>query len=124
MPCFRLYSWRPSSAGLQAYRILVVEDRAIKQKLREAARGQQQLSQASHIFIFAAETNLDEAYVTAYIDRIAATRNIDRTHLAAFEQNIKGAVNRMTEDQKIVWNHKQTYIALGVFVKRRCRYGY
>ncbi len=106
----------PSSAGLQAYRVLVVEDQEIKEKLREASRGQQQLTQASHIFIFAAETNLDEAYVTKYIDSIAATRGIARENLALFEQNIKGSVNRMAEDQKIVWDHKQAYIALGVLL--------
>ncbi len=106
----------PSSAGLQAYRVLVVEDQEIKEKLREAARGQQQLTQASHIFVFAAETNLDEAYVTKYIDSIAATRGIPRENLDLFEQNIKGSVNRMAEDQKIVWDHKQAYIALGVLL--------
>jgi nitroreductase/dihydropteridine reductase len=106
----------PSSAGLQAYRVLVVENPEIKEKLREAARGQQQLTTASHIIVFAAETNLDGAYVKNYIDRIAATRGIDRANLEAFETNITHNVNLMTEDVKIVWNHKQCYIALGVLL--------
>jgi nitroreductase/dihydropteridine reductase len=106
----------PSSAGLQAYRILVVENPEIKAQLREAARGQQQLTQASHVIVFAAETNLDSAYVKKYIDRIAAIRGIDRSHLEGFETNITHSVNSMTEDVKIVWNHKQAYIALGVLL--------
>ncbi|MBC7398857.1 MAG: NAD(P)H-dependent oxidoreductase [Mucilaginibacter sp.] len=106
----------PSSAGLQAYRIIVVENPQVKEQLREAARGQQQLTTASHVIVFAAETNLDSAYVKTYIDRIAATRGIDRANLEAFETNITNNVNRMTEDVKIVWNHKQAYIALGVLL--------
>jgi len=106
----------PSSAGLQAYRIIVVENPEIKQKLRDAAYGQQQLTTASHIVIFAAETNLDGQYVKNYIDRIAETRGVDRANLEVFETNINNNVNRMTEDLKIVWNHKQAYIALGVLV--------
>jgi len=106
----------PSSAGLQAYRVLVVENPEIKEKLREAARGQQQLTTASHVIVFAAETNLDGEYVKNYIDRIAVTRGIDRANLEAFETNITDNVNRMTEDVKIVWNHKQCYIALGVLL--------
>jgi nitroreductase len=106
----------PSSAGLQAYRIIVVENPKIKEQLREAARGQQQLTTASHVIVFAAETNLDSAYVKTYIDRIAATRSIDRSNLEGFEKNITHNVNLMTEDVKIVWNHKQAYIALGVLL--------
>ena len=106
----------PSSAGLQAYKVLVVENPEIRTQLREAAHGQPQLTDASHVIIFAAETNLDEAYVKTYIDRIAATRNMDRSLLAGFEQNITANINRMTEDVKIVWNHKQAYIALGVLL--------
>ena len=106
----------PSSAGLQAYRIIVVENPEIKQKLRDAAYGQQQLTTASHIVVFAAETNLDDQYVKNYIDRIAEARGVDRANLEVFETNINNNVNRMTDDLKIVWNHKQTYIALGVLV--------
>ena len=65
----------PSSAGLQAYRIIVVENSEIKQKLREAARGQQQLTTASHVIVFAAETILtvllQPAVLTALILRLS-----------------------------------------------------
>lgn len=106
----------PSSAGLQAYRVIIVESQSVKEQLREAAHGQQQLTTSSHVIVFAAETNLDSAYIKTYIDRIAATRGIDRTNLEGFEKNITHNVNRMTEDVKIIWNHKQAYIALGVLL--------
>jgi nitroreductase/dihydropteridine reductase len=106
----------PSSGGVQPYRVIVVKDPKVKEQLREAARGQQQLTSASHVIIFAAETALDSTFVKDYIDRIAATRHVDRTNLEVFEANINRNINNMTEDVKIVWGHKQAYIGLGVLI--------
>jgi nitroreductase/dihydropteridine reductase len=113
----------PSSAGLQPYRVIIVENPEVKQKLRDAARGQQQLTTASHVVVFAAETNVDEAYVKKYIDLIATTRGMDRALLEAFETNIIANVNSKTEDARIIWNHKQAYIALGVLLSAAAELG-
>lgn len=94
----------PSSAGLQAYRIIIVSDPKIKAQLREASYGQQQLTTSSHVFVFAAETGLDGEYVKNYIDRIAEVRGVDRSTLELFENNIKNSVNSRTEEEKINWN--------------------
>lgn len=102
-----------SSMGLQPYRILVIEDPAVREQLREAAYGQQQITQASQLIVFAAETRLDEAYGKKYIDLIAKTREVGREHLAGFEQAVLNGINNQSEDQKIAWGHKQAYIALG-----------
>jgi nitroreductase/dihydropteridine reductase len=106
----------PSGAGLQPYKIIVVEDAEIREKLREAAHGQAQLTHSSQVIVFAAETNVDTAFVAKYIDLIAKTRNIGRESLAGFENSISNMVNNMTEEQKITWAAKQAYIALGVLI--------
>lgn len=106
----------PSSYGLQHYEILVVEDAAKREQLKEAAYGQAQLTDASQVIVFAAETEINEAYVKNYIDEAAQVRQTDRANLAEFEQVILGAIARLSEDQKIAWAHKQAYIALGVLI--------
>jgi nitroreductase / dihydropteridine reductase len=106
----------PSSAGLQAYKVVVVEDAAIKEQLRAAANNQSQLTDASQIIVFASETNLDEAYAKNYIDLVAKTRSVGRETLAGFEQMLTGNINRLDDTQKLAWSHKQTYIALGVLL--------
>ena len=106
----------PSGAGLQPYRILVVENPEIKERLREAANGQSQLSLSSHVIVFAAETVVDSHFVTKYIDLIAATRQVPREQLAGFEQSIGGLMGRMNEEQRLAWAAKQAYIALGVLL--------
>lgn len=113
----------PSGAGLQPYRIIVVKDAAIKEQLREAARGQQQLTTASHVVVFAAETTIDSSYVKNYIDRIAETRGVDRVNLEGFESSINNHLNTMTAEGKTISNHKQSYIALGVLVSAAAELG-
>eukprot|EP01037_Dinobryon_pediforme_P007264 gene7264-7335_t len=113
----------PSSLGLQGYKVIVVEDEATRAKLREAAHGQAQLTDASHVIVFAAETNVDEAFGKNYIDLVAKTRGIGREHLAGFEGMVLGAINGQPADQKLIWLHKQAYIALGVLLTAAAEQG-
>ena len=113
----------PSSVGLQAYKIIVVEDKAIREKLREAANGQSQITDASQLIIFASETRLDDAYIANYIDYVSEKREIARENLTGFEQMIKGNVNRLSDEQRIAWSNKQVYIALGVLLTAAAEMG-
>lgn len=113
----------PSSMGLQAYRILVVEDPEIREKLREASHGQAQLTQSSQVIIFAIEKEIDKDYGNYYLDLIAKTRGIGREHLAGFEQMVQGTLASMSEEQKISWSTKQAYIALGVLLTAAAEMG-
>jgi len=106
----------PSSFGLQSYKVLVVEDPAIRAQLRDAAYGQSQLTDASQVIVFASETVIDSALVNKYVDRIAEVRHMERVHLGAYEDTMVGTVNRLAEDQKMTWSNKQAYIALGVLL--------
>jgi nitroreductase/dihydropteridine reductase len=113
----------PSSYGLQSYKVLVVEDPAIREQLREAAHGQSQLTDASQVLVFASETNINETMVEKYVDNIAKTRRIGREYLAGYENTMIGTVNHLSEDQKIAWSHKQAYIALGVLLTAAAEMG-
>ena len=106
----------PSSYGLQSYKVLVVEDAAIRQQLREAAYGQAQLTDASQVIVFATATKIDEALVNKYVDLIAATRQLSLDKLEPYQQVIAGKVNRLAHEQKINWSNKQAYIGLGVLL--------
>ena len=113
----------PSSGGVQPYKIIVVEDVAIREELQQAAHGQPQIADASQLIVLAAETNLDTQYVKNFIDHVAKTRGIDRANLEGYEQMINGNVNSMNEEQRITWAKKQAYIALGVLLTSAAELG-
>jgi nitroreductase len=106
----------PSSLGLQHYKIVVVENPEVRERLKAAAYGQPQITDASQVIVFAAETNLDEAYVNNYVDEIVKVRQISYESLEGYKGMMLGSINGQPAEQKLAWAHKQAYIALGVLV--------
>jgi len=106
----------PSSLGLQHFRVLVIENPETREKLKEAGYSQPQLTDASQIIVFAAETNINEEFGKNYIDLIANTRGVERETLAEFEGAVLGTINKLTDEQKLIWAQKQAYIGLGVLL--------
>jgi nitroreductase len=102
-----------SSYGLQPYKIIIVENPELRAQLLGAAYGQSQVVDASHLIVFANETNINDQTIEKYITRIGDTRNIPVESLTGFGNYMKGAINHLTEDTKNIWASKQTYLALG-----------
>jgi len=101
-----------SSYGLQAYKVLVVENDAIRKQLRTAAWDQSQITDASQLLVFALETDFDEKGVDRFVENIARIRNIDASSLAGYSDMMKGSFKRPKEEVQI-WLTRQLYIALG-----------
>ncbi|WP_017257478.1 NAD(P)H-dependent oxidoreductase [Pedobacter arcticus] len=107
----------PSSFGLQPYKVIVVEDQKVKEQLKAAAYGQAQLTDASHIFVFAIEKNFSEKHVDSFIANIAETRGVAVADLKGFSDVMKGTVNSRSAEELDVWNSRQAYIGLGVLLE-------
>ena len=113
----------PSSYGLQSFKVIVVQDAEVRAKLRAAGYNQPQITDSSALFVFASLTSLDEAFGKKFIDLVAGIRNVERESLAGFEQVILGRLSSNSDEQKLAWSHKQTYIALGVLVSEAAELG-
>lgn len=113
----------PSSLGLQSFKVIVVQDAETREKLRAAGNNQPQITDSSTLFVFASQTSLDEAFGKKFIDLVAGVRNVARESLAGYEQMILGKLSSLTDEQKLAWSHKQTYIALGVLVSAAAELG-
>ena len=105
----------PSSYGLQPYKFLVVTDQALKEQLRAAAHGQSQVTDCSHLVVFAARTDVTDADVDHYLARISQVRGTDVEHLkTGFGKVIKGDVVHGPRHAVVQeWCARQAYIALG-----------
>jgi nitroreductase/dihydropteridine reductase len=113
----------PSSYGLQSYKVIVVQDPETKAKLRAAGYDQAQITDSSALFVFASLTTLDEDFGKKFVDLVASTRNVARESLQGYEQVILGALSGRTDEQNIVWSHKQAYLALGVLLSAAAELG-
>jgi nitroreductase/dihydropteridine reductase len=106
----------PSSFGLEPWKFIVVSDEKTREKLREAAWGQSQVTDASHLIVLCIRKNLDEKYVKNFIERMAKTRNTTTDSLKGYEKMLLDFVNGMTPAAIEEWSKKQVYLALGVLL--------
>lgn len=103
----------PTSYGFQAFKVIVITDQALKEKIFAEACQQPQIKESSHVLVFAASKKVTQAQVDEYIQLIATTRNMPLEALDGFKAMFEGIVAG-DEQQNFTWTSRQTYIALGV----------
>jgi nitroreductase len=106
----------PSSFGLQPWQFLVVENPELRAGLRAASWGQSQVTDASHLVVFTARTDLGEDDIGRWIDRLSNVQGTPVEALAPLRSVISGFIEPMTPAARQAWNTRQVYIALGQFM--------
>ncbi|GBU07421.1 NAD(P)H-dependent oxidoreductase [Bacteroidales bacterium] len=101
----------PTSMGLQAFHVFVVSDEQTKTMIYEKSCRQNQIKEASHILIFAANTTISWQQVDSYLENIATIRNVDMESLQDFRTYFSPIISKSPEKQ-FIWTSRQTYIAL------------
>jgi nitroreductase / dihydropteridine reductase len=102
-----------SSAGLQPYKIIVVEDEAIKKQLQPAAYNQPQITEASHLLVFAAYEKITAQDIDDFITLQATVKNVAAETLAPFKERLVTTILPRTDEENFNWAARQSYIALG-----------
>ena len=104
----------PTSLGLQPFKVIVVDNPALKEKIFNETCQQAPIKESSHLLIFAAYTKITAGDVEEYIARIAATRNLPVESLADFKTMIDSYVLNRADADNYAWAARQAYIAFGV----------
>jgi len=102
-----------SSYGLQPYHVIVVSDQKVKEQLKPASWGQSQITDASHIIVFASATDFGEELVDDFLENVSNTRNIPMEGLKGYSDFMKSKLMDLPADTKGTWTAKQAYIAFG-----------
>jgi nitroreductase len=102
-----------SSAGLQPYKIIVVENEDVKKQLQPAAFNQPQITEASHLLIFAAYENITTLHVDDFINLHASVKKITTESLDGFKNMLLSNIVSRNEEANFNWAARQAYIALG-----------
>ena len=105
-----------SSMGLQPYRIIIVENPELREQLKAVAFNQSAITEASHLFIFANETNISQTQIDAYLKNIAETRGITLESLSGFGKSMNGFVSGMSDEDNENWTRHQAYIAMSSLI--------
>jgi nitroreductase len=102
-----------SSYGLQPYKIFIIENKEIRAKLQPVSWGQTQITEASHLFVFANEVDLQNKHIESLISNMAKTRGLEEENLVGYADFMKSKIISLDNGMKSVWTSKQTYLALG-----------
>lgn len=103
----------PSSMGLQPYSVLVIEDEELRRQIKPIAFNQSQITDSSHLLVFAAWNNVTPAHIEEYINYTASVRNVPVESLQDFKNSLLNMASSRTADQNFEWAARQAYIAFG-----------
>ena len=104
-----------SSYGLQPWKFVVVENPDVRGKLRAAAYNQPQITDASHLVVFAHRVGFGTDDIDRHLARVADVRKLPAESLTGYRNAMLGAVKR-PQEQTDAWTSRQVYIALGNFL--------
>ena len=105
----------PSSYGLQAWKFLVIEDKALRAKLKPHSWDQSQIVDADKLVVFLVKKDAGEADVQRFMDRISEVRRVPAEMLEGYKQMMIKSVSLPPEKVE-AWLTRQVYIALGNFL--------
>lgn len=102
-----------SSCGLQPYEVFVITNKDIRHKIREAAHNQSQITDCSHLLVFAAWDTYTAERINDFFDLTETIRNLKSEPATAFRQMILDTYP--ARDPEVNYTHaaKQAYIGLG-----------
>lgn len=102
-----------TSFGLQPGKIVLVEDKELREELVQHSWGQKQVSEASHLLVITVNTEIGDAEVDKYAKDIVAQRGVPESSLEGMSKMMKGFLSGMDENKKKTWAEHQAHIVLG-----------
>ncbi|MBW1653883.1 NAD(P)H-dependent oxidoreductase [Flavobacterium quisquiliarum] len=106
----------PSSSGLQPYKIFVITNQDLKEKIRAVSFDQSQVTDASHVLIWAAWDGYSLERISAVFERTTAERGIPASAMDEYKQRLWGMYEPLGQEWHANHAARQAYISLGTAV--------
>lgn len=102
-----------SSSGLQPYEVLVITDPELKQKIRKVSFDQSQVTDASHVLVFAAWDDYTEERINKVFKRNNEERQVPDSMTDDYRNRLLQIYGTQSADANHQHAARQAYIALG-----------
>lgn len=106
----------PTSSGLQPFKIIVVTNQELKDKIAPIAFDQSQVRDCSHLLIFAAWDNYSEENIRAVFAHANAERGLPASTTADYENRLIGMYLAKSPEENSNHAAKQAYIGFGIAI--------
>lgn len=104
----------PTSSGLQPFRVIVVENQDLKEKMVEGALNPDVMRESSHVLVFAAWDEYTPERIDAVYDRTTEERELPQGRFSSYTDMLKKMYGAQSPEQHFIHAAKQSYIGLGL----------
>ena len=104
----------PTSSGLQQFRIMVITDQELKEKIVPIAMDQQNIAQCSHLLVFAAWDRYTEERIDDIYNYTTDQRGLPRGRFGSYTNKLKALYLPQTAEENFAHTARQAYIGLGL----------
>lgn len=104
----------PTSSGLQPFRVLVVSNQELKEKMTPGSLNPDCMKNCSHVIVLAGWERYTDELIDKVYDRTTDERGLPRGRMSSYTDLIKGIYNAQTAEENHAHIARQAYIALGL----------
>ena len=104
----------PTSSGLQQFRLIVVGDQDLKEKMVAGALNPDCMRECSHVIVFAAWDEYTPERIDAIYDLTTDERGLVRGRFQRYTDMLKEKFGEMDKEEQYQHAANQAYIALGM----------
>jgi len=104
----------PTSSGLQQFRVMVITDQKLKEKIVPIAMDQQNIAQCSHLLVFVAWDKYTEKRIDDIYNYTTDQRGLPRGRFDSYTNKLKALYLPQTAEENFAHTARQAYIGLGL----------
>jgi nitroreductase/dihydropteridine reductase len=106
----------PSSSGLQPYQIFVISNKELLQKIKSIAYNQSQITDASHLLVFAAWDKYSLENIEAVFNKTIDERGLPATAMDDYKNQLWNSYEPLGNDWQANHAARQAYISFGLAI--------
>lgn len=106
----------PSSSGLQPYKIFVISNKELLQKIKPVAWDQSQILDASHVLVFAAWDGYNLDRIESVFNYTLDERGLPRETMDAYKEKLWDMYKPQSQEWQASHAAKQAYISFGMAI--------
>lgn len=106
----------PSSSGLQPYKIIVISDKALLERIKGIAYNQSQITDCSHLLVWAAWDGYSDERISAVFNATLDERGLPRDTMDAYKSVILNLYGPKGQEWQAHHASKQSYISFGLAI--------
>jgi len=106
----------PTSSGLQPFEIIVITNQEVKEQIKAHAWNQPQITDSSHLLVFAAWDNYTEERINKMFDLTNEIRGFKNEGWESYRQILLGTYPQRSAEENFTHAAKQAYISFSAAI--------